>query len=650
MRIISIHLYSHDSRRRDLIFSEGLNIITGRSSTGKSALSEIVEYCLGVSEFKVPEGIIRDKVSWFAVLYQFNEEQVLVAKPAPSPSAQSASAAMIRRGTAISIPTFDQLEPNTDDMAVTSLLSKLLGIPENTTEVDQQHSRASYTPQINHTLYYLFQKQWLVANKDQLFYKQNEQFIPQAIRDTFPILIGIDSPDRFEAQSQLREAKRKMKLSEKKLETLESAIAGAERDAFKLYSECVAAGILRQDNTASNYLERLQEVEYWSPDNFEQDIEEADDVSKLESEIRELRQLRRELKFKLDATKRYSAKAGGFSYEANEQRSRLSSIHAFPQKSGSGEWLWPFRTEESENSLQIGSQLLAELESLRLELNTVAGERHQVDEFIVDLQHEFDAMSAEIQLKEVELSTIVEADEHLENLRTRSLAAARVSGRVSLFLESVSSDDEVADVRREISSLGRKVKLLALEVGDEGREEAIASVLNNISQDVSRYVDALDAEFAGVPTRFDLNKLTVVIDRQARPVPMRLSGGGENHLAYHVATLLAIHLYASRNGCPIPSFMFIDQPTQVYFPSEETYRNADGSIESTQSDADLVAVRRLFQLLLDFVTRENPGFQLIVTEHANLQDEWFQAALTERPWAKPPALVPDDWPLRGSMS
>ena len=39
-----------------------------------------------------------------------------------------------------------------------------------------------------------------------------------------------------------------------------------------------------------------------------------------------------------------------------------------------------------------------------------------------------------------------------------------------------------------------------------------------------------------------------------------------------------------------------------------------------------------------------PGFQIIVTEHANLRDDWFQAALVEAPWSKPPALVPDDWP------
>lgn len=50
------------------------------------------------------------------------------------------------------------------------------------------------------------------------------------------------------------------------------------------------------------------------------------------------------------------------------------------------------------------------------------------------------------------------------------------------------------------------------------------------------------------------------------------------------------------------------------------------------------------ELLVRFVTKDAPGFQLIVTEHANLRDDWFQAALVERPRTKPPALVPDDWP------
>jgi len=175
MKIRSIHIYSHDNQRRDLRFKiDGLNVITGRSSTGKSALSAIIEYCMGRSSFIVPEGIIRDKVIWFAVIYQFNKEQVLIAKPTPQRGAASCSTAMLRRGAELQIPEFEDLAVNTDDDSIVELLSRLLGIPENRTDVALDHSRHSYGANVKHTFYYLFQKQLLVANPDQLFYRQNE--------------------------------------------------------------------------------------------------------------------------------------------------------------------------------------------------------------------------------------------------------------------------------------------------------------------------------------------------------------------------------------------------------------------------------------------------------------------------------------------
>jgi predicted ATPase len=52
MKLSEILLYSHHGELRRLSFAlDGLNIITGSSSTGKSALSEIVEYCMGEVHF-----------------------------------------------------------------------------------------------------------------------------------------------------------------------------------------------------------------------------------------------------------------------------------------------------------------------------------------------------------------------------------------------------------------------------------------------------------------------------------------------------------------------------------------------------------------------------------------------------------------------
>ncbi len=67
-----------------------------------------------------------------------------------------------------------------------------------------------------------------------------------------------------------------------------------------------------------------------------------------------------------------------------------------------------------------------------------------------------------------------------------------------------------------------------------------------------------------------------------------------------------------------------------------------------QKDAREVIAGSSRSYLLKIVEK-NPqllvGFQLIVTEHANLRDQWFQDSLVEQPWTKPPALVPEDWPL-----
>ena len=226
---------------------------------------------------------------------------------------------------------------------------------------------------------------------------------------------------------------------------------------------------------------------------------------------------------------------------------------------------------------------------------------------------------------------------------TRNNAASRVVGRISMFLETLLPNEEIVKLEAENRRLNNQVKQLEEQIGADDSNERLTSILNNISSQVSRYIQKFDAEFAPHPARLNLSQLTIIFDRPERPVPMSRTGGGENHLAYHLSALLALHLFAAQNNRPIPRFLLIDQPSQVYFPSEQIYKDADGSVQKTEEDADLDAVRRLFELLLRFTQVDVPGFQLIVTEHANLREQWFQDALVEEPWTRPPALVPADW-------
>lgn len=289
MKIKSIHIYSFDGRRRDLLFHDGLNVITGRSSTGKSALADIIEYCMGRSTFNVPEGIIRDRVAWFAVIYQFGGEQVLVAKPSPGSGRSSCSTTMVRRAAEIAPPAFQELIINDDDDGVERLLSRLLGIPENKTDVPLESSRESYTANIKHTHYYLFQKERIVTNKDQLFYRQNEQFQPQAIKDTLPILLGVSSSDKFQLESRLRVAQRDLRLNAKLLEQAKDAIENSEDRAVGLLSEARAVGLVpSQGAEDQSVIELLRSTLSWKPTPVPED--DGLRVTTIENELLALRE------------------------------------------------------------------------------------------------------------------------------------------------------------------------------------------------------------------------------------------------------------------------------------------------------------------------------------------------------------------------
>jgi hypothetical protein len=646
MKIRSIHIYSHDGQRRDLTFKvDGLNVITGRSSTGKSALSEIIEYCMGRSSFNVPEGIIRDKVAWFAVIYQFEKEQVLVAKPTPSGSGASCSTVMLRRGAQLQAPEFDDLSVNADDESIVELLSRLLGIPENRTEVALEHSRNSYDTNVKHTFYYLFQKQGLVANKDQLFYRQNEQFQSQAIRDTLPILLGVSSNDRYELESKMRLAQRDLRINQKKLDLARGAVDTSQVQAISLYSEAKTVGVIGDTDeslNANGIIELLRSALSWKPETVPDD--DGGRVSILEEDLVQLRRSRRDAQGRIDAARQFAKRSGGYENEAVEQIDRLASIKALPKNPDSGEWQWPFSERNLGLESPVAIVLLKELASLEKELRVATGQRPKLDAYLTELVSTVDEIKEEIKQKEAQLSAAISANEFLAKMGSRNNAAARVVGRISLFLETLLPSEDIANLEAESRRLSNKVKQFEEQIGTDDSNERLTSILNNISAQISRYIQNFNAEFAPFPARLNLSQMTIVFDRPERPVPMGRTGGGENHLAYHLSALLSLHLYAAQNNRPIPRFMLIDQPTQVYFHNEQVYQDADGSVQKTEADADLNAVRRLFELLLNFTQEEVPGFQLIVTEHANLREQWFQDALVEDPWTKPPALVPEGWP------
>jgi hypothetical protein len=80
----------------------------------------------------------------------------------------------------------------------------------------------------------------------------------------------------------------------------------------------------------------------------------------------------------------------------------------------------------------------------------------------------------------------------------------------------------------------------------------------------------------------------------------------------------------------------------VYFPPEPA---EDRSVEDLGDD-DRAELRRMFKMVFDAVSDVTPGFQVIITEHADINEDWYQDSVRER-WRGGLKLVPEDWPSVG---
>lgn len=51
----------------------------------------------------------------------------------------------------------------------------------------------------------------------------------------------------------------------------------------------------------------------------------------------------------------------------------------------------------------------------------------------------------------------------------------------------------------------------------------------------------------------------------------------------------------------------------------------------------------MFSLIFQAVEQVEPSLQVIIVEHADLNEQWYREAIVER-WRGGMKLVPDDWP------
>jgi hypothetical protein len=188
-------------KKHPVYFNNGLNVVTGKSSTGKSALIEIFDYCFGSSEYTVPKGVITDSADIYYVYLQVGEQNMVIARR-PDVNGK----AFFRREDAYYL---DKIESHYFDSNYFIEIKKykkhlrdffldIDDVDESLSARDNRKNKAkSATPSIRSFTSFMLQHQNLVANKHALFYRFDEkEKRDQAIEHT-KIFLGLADQEFF---------------------------------------------------------------------------------------------------------------------------------------------------------------------------------------------------------------------------------------------------------------------------------------------------------------------------------------------------------------------------------------------------------------------------------------------------------------------
>lgn len=640
IQILDIVLYSTRGARRVLSLRAGeMNIITGDSKTGKSALISIVDYCLGSSKCAVPEGVIRNNVAWYGVRFTDGASQHFVARRSPDPGKDTTSDAFYAVAAEVQIPDAEQFNATTNIDTIVERLTNVVGIGLNLHEPPEGQTRDPLSAKLRHALAFVFQPQNEISQPGHLFHKQSDNWVAQAIKDTLPYFLGAVDDDFVAKKTKLKDLRRKLRDRERSLARLE-AIAGLG-SAAGLISEARNVGLLAADASPTTWeeaIELLQVAAKASPEEqlarYEQSIDQAE-LGRLNGERGRLREQLQRQQHELEAMRSLLADEGGFAREAGEQVSRLSSLNIFA--SPDEEPCCPL-CDQPTSSIPKLEQLQAEMQRAASQLGTVAKYTPGLEALILEQEGNVADTRRLLRENRASLEAIRQADDRLQALRDSSARQAHVLGRVSLFLETLPQIADTSELRREIAEISAEIAQLEEELSGDKIQERLDSILSVIGKRLTEWSERLELEHRGNPFRLDLRKLQVVADADTGPIPMDRMGSGANWLGCHLIAHLTLHTWFVRRDRPVPRFLFLDQPSQVYFPAE---RDVGGSM-AVLEDEDRLAVLRIFELIRDVVEALDGGLQVIVTEHADSTEDWYQAAVVER-WRNGAALIPADW-------
>ena len=293
----------------------------------------------------------------------------------------------------------------------------------------------------------------------------------------------------------------------------------------------------------------------------------------------------------------------------------------------------PFCSTRNEKILDETNQLKSAISWLNSEL---LKSNYLLDSFESDkrqVQEQISALDKEIKLIYQKINKLEEITSGLEKNRSLEEQGLKVKLKIENLLESLVGKDNTS-LEEQLNTSKQKIQSYEKELKEKfdvtNKLSNAGKYINTAMKKIGEKFD-FEETYKPINLKFSLESFDLWHEKESgEKIYLRSMGSGANWLYSHVTLFLALHKFFCSLGeqSLLPPILFLDQPSQVYFPTSIKDENAEFNIDDIEAkkgtntkDEDLNAVTNLFNQLVTFckTTFEETGIepQIIVTDHAD---------------------------------
>lgn len=630
--------------------ADSVNVISGGSKTGKSAIIPIIDYCMGSDKCAIPVSTIRDHCEWFGVVIRTGTGEKLLARREPG-GQKSTGDMFVVEASQVIVP--ERIESkNTIVDRVKRDLDDLAGLSALDFEAGESLSGFKGRPSFRDMAAFTLQPQNIVANPDVLFYKADTYEHREKLRTIFPYVLGAVTPRMLAVQHELAELQRQLKSKQNQLASMRRVSLTWMAELRSRVAEARELGLIQEqappDSGRDELIELLRKaVEAPVPETRVS----ATAVGEAVEELRQLQKEESEVSIEVSGLRKRFSEMTALRESIQDYRAALQVRR---DRLKISEWLRKVQPSEHDcpvcgNDLGVATDRLDSLYTALLLVEETAGSFERVpaafDRELELVRSELNHAVEKLDAIRIRRSALQRLSKEAEQVHYDALRVSRFAGSLEQALETFSRIGDGGDLSDQVKELQERARRLEAQVSEaqiKARRDRALSVVNN---NASRLLPSLDTERPNDPVRLLIEDLTLKVIGKEREDYLWEIGSGANWLSYHVAITLALQqLFLSGPEYPVPSFVVYDQPSQVYFPKRLADRGEAENADPKWRDEDRDAVRKVFEVFSSVVAQAKGRLQILVLDHA-AENVWggIPGINLVEEWRDGKKLVPLEW-------